>query len=217
MDPQVVAAMTRWPNVPDVYGWLSLSATGQWRLHPRGTGWRCQVDPLAGLSSDDILGEAITSPQITSFIGRNYMSDAAGQWFFQNGPQRVYVRLDAAPYILRTDLDAQGRLMLRTQSGEAAGQASAWWLDELGRMFVQTAIGPGMIMGRDLPAVIEALHTPDGALSDALADQADIGLALHILSWPEPDEGPPVTLRHIDALQLPDVLGFVAHPQPDSA
>lgn len=216
MDPQVAAAMARWPNVPDVYGWLSLSSAGQWRLHPRGTGWRCQANPLASLSSDDILGEAITSTQITSFIGRNYMPDATGQWYFQNGPQRVYVRLDAAPYILRTDIDEQGQLMLRTQTGEAAGQVSAWWLDERGRVFAQTAIGPGMIAGRDLPAVIEALCTPDGALSDALADQADRDLALQILPWPEPNEGSSVALRHIDALQLPDVLGFVAYPQPES-
>lgn len=214
MDPQVAAAMARWPNVPDVYGWLSLSSTGQWRLHPRGTGWHGQADPLAGLSEDDILGEAITSRQIMDFIGRNYLSNATGEWFFQNGPQRVYVRLDAAPYILRTDMDADGRLMLRTQTGEAAGQVSAWWLDEQGRVFAQTAIGPGMIAGRDLPAVIEALHTPDDALPEALADQTDKDLAFHVLPWPEPDEGPPVMLRHIDASQLPDVLGFVAYPQP---
>ncbi|MGB3277244.1 MAG: DUF2946 family protein, partial [Castellaniella sp.] len=30
MDDQVLAAMARWPNVPAVHGWLSLTARGQW-------------------------------------------------------------------------------------------------------------------------------------------------------------------------------------------
>jgi hypothetical protein len=32
-----------------------------------------------------------------NFIQRNYDHDAQGQWFFQNGPQRVYVELEATP------------------------------------------------------------------------------------------------------------------------
>jgi len=41
MDSDVLAAMARWPDVPDAYGWLSLDARGRWRLHPAG-------DALAG-------------------------------------------------------------------------------------------------------------------------------------------------------------------------
>ena len=33
MDPSVLNALERWPEVPAVYGWLSLSARGDWRLH----------------------------------------------------------------------------------------------------------------------------------------------------------------------------------------
>jgi hypothetical protein len=29
--------------------------------------------------------------------------DERGCWFFQNGPQRVYVKLEATPYIARSD------------------------------------------------------------------------------------------------------------------
>ena len=32
MDASVVAAMAKWPNVPDCRGWLSLDRRGQWRL-----------------------------------------------------------------------------------------------------------------------------------------------------------------------------------------
>jgi hypothetical protein len=34
---------------------------------------------------------------------RNYAVDERGCWYFQNGPQRVYVQLEATPYIVRTD------------------------------------------------------------------------------------------------------------------
>lgn len=217
MDPQVIAAMARWPNVPDVYGWLSLSATGHWRLHPRGTAWRCNAAPLIGLSPDDILGEPITNPQLIHFIGRNYTHDASGQWYFQNGPQRVYVRLDAAPWLLRTDHDAQGRLRLCTHTGEPAGQVGSWWLDERGRVFARTAIGSGMIAGRDLPAVIDSLRTPAGPLSEVLAGLTKADASLRILPWPESDGGPPTVLRHITVSELPAALGFVAYPSPKPA
>ena len=38
---------------------------------------------------------------VRDFIQRNYEHDAQGQWFFQNGPQRVYVELQATPWIFR--------------------------------------------------------------------------------------------------------------------
>ncbi|MDN5842991.1 MAG: DUF2946 family protein, partial [Alcaligenaceae bacterium] len=96
MDAQVIAAMARWPDVPDVYGWLSLSVQGQWRIHPEGRAWSQSDTDLAGLSTTDLAGEAITNTQFIEFIDRNYAVDAAGRWYFQNGPQRVYARLDAA-------------------------------------------------------------------------------------------------------------------------
>ena len=85
MDQSVKDAIARWPDVPAAHGWLSLDARGRWRFHPQG------------LSAQGGPGESITNPQILDFIGRNYAHDDAGRWFFQNGPQRVYLRLDAAP------------------------------------------------------------------------------------------------------------------------
>ena len=92
MDKRVLEAMARWPSVPDVYGWLSLTETGKWRLHPKGDATQA-----------DTSGESITNTQIIGFINRNYTHCDNGQWYFQNGPQKVYVRLDAAPYIFHTN------------------------------------------------------------------------------------------------------------------
>ena len=64
--------MAKWPNVPAVFGWLSLSRRGDWLLK----------------------GEPVHNPGIRDFFGRNYACDDTGRWFVQNGPQRVYVLLD---------------------------------------------------------------------------------------------------------------------------
>jgi hypothetical protein len=90
LDTSVIDAIKRWPNVPAAWGWLSLTCRGEWRLYPLG-------DAAQGGA-----GESITNEQIIGFINRNYMGDDQGQWLFQNGPQKVYVRLDSTPYILRT-------------------------------------------------------------------------------------------------------------------
>ncbi|CAM5211712.1 hypothetical protein CDEF62S_05045 [Castellaniella defragrans] len=160
MDTQVLAAMARWPNVPDVYGWLSLSARGTWRLHPGG--------------HDDSPADPITSPQVIAFIGRNYAADAARRWYFQNGPQRVYVQLEAAPWVLHTDQDEAGTLRLITHTGQAYGPATQWWLDETGRLYAQAAQGAGLIEGRDLPRLLEHLRTGAESLSDALERRASL-------------------------------------------
>src|SRR3546814_10640581 len=61
MDEQVIAAMARWPDVPDVYGWLSLSERGEWRLHPQGDALRPQHCAPGACCSP---GEAISSTPI---------------------------------------------------------------------------------------------------------------------------------------------------------
>ena len=154
MDAEVVAAMARWPNVPSVYGWLSLTAAGQWRLHPDGNAIR----------EPDSVGEPITSPQIIAFIDRNYDTDGEGRWFFQNGPQRVFVRLDAAPFIVHVMTDAAtGELKLRTHTGLDVRAVSAWHLDEEGRLFAATERGAALISGRDVPILFDRFATPDSA------------------------------------------------------
>ncbi|HUI59871.1 MAG TPA: DUF2946 family protein, partial [Steroidobacteraceae bacterium] len=79
MDQIVQQAMAKWPNVPSVYGWLTLDRRGRWAIK----------------------GERLTNPAITAFIGRNYGSDPQGRWFFQNGPQRVFVSLAYTPLVYR--------------------------------------------------------------------------------------------------------------------
>src|SRR3546814_4722559 len=66
----VQRALARWPNVPALYGWLRLDRRGRWLIRD----------------------EPISRPQIIDTINRNYAADARGCWYFQNGPQRGYMR-----------------------------------------------------------------------------------------------------------------------------
>jgi hypothetical protein len=86
VDEIVARSLAKWPNVPAVYGWLSLDRRGQWRIK----------------------GERIANPALREFIARNYEHDAQGRWYFQNGPQRVYVTLDYTPLVVHFDGDALG-------------------------------------------------------------------------------------------------------------
>ncbi len=194
MDPSVKDAIARWPDVPAVFGWLSLDPRGRWRLHPQG-------QAAAGGP-----GESITNPQIQGFIDRNYEHDEAGRWFFQNGPQRVFLRLDAAPYVLR--LDDAGRALL-THIGQPVGAVSGWWLDDAGQLYAMASQGPGVVLDRDLPPLMERLVTDDGAalldVIDRLAPSQSLRIAL-------PGVYDAAPLRLIDRAQVPDSLGFQANP-----
>jgi hypothetical protein len=197
MDEDVIKAMARWPDVPAAYGWLSLDARGRWRLHPDG-------DAAAGGP-----GEAIVHPGVLAFMSRNYAREGQ-DWYVQNGPQRVYVRLDAAPYLLRRADAGPG---LQTHTGLAVSQVMHWWLDEEGRLYAMTDQGPGMVEDRELAALLEHLRTATGepalrALEDGLEDahRALPQLAL--------DGGPPAPLGRLARADAPAILDFHANPAP---
>jgi hypothetical protein len=123
MDADVLAAIAKWPNVPAVFGWLGLTARGEWRLQ----------------------GRPIENAAIRAFIGRNYAGDEQGRWFFQNGPQRVYVALDATPWVWRVDAD--GRVTAHT--GATPARASGAALLDDARLLLVTETGPGLVDDRD--------------------------------------------------------------------
>lgn len=195
--------MARWPDVPDVYGWLSLSERGEWRLHPQGDALLPEHCAAGAVSP----GEAITSPTIVQFMNRNYAVDGAGQWYFQNGPQRVYVRLDAAPHILRTVRDGAAS-QLRTHTGQDVASISAWWLDDTGKLYALTDVGPALVSGRDLADLLAQLHLADGSpLLDALERDSAEG---QLIQWGKQNAAAP--LRFCAASELASILGFVPCP-----
>ncbi|HRI18452.1 MAG TPA: DUF2946 family protein, partial [Burkholderiaceae bacterium] len=134
MDDIVRAALKKWPNVPACYGWLALDARGDWYMRDD----RVQAaGPFPAVKGSRILHD-----KLREFIERNYLADAAGCWYFQNGPQRVYVELEAAPWVWRlAPTGATARVL--SHAGNTAQVESAW-LDERGRLFLGTDLGLGI-------------------------------------------------------------------------
>lgn len=204
MDQSVLDAQIRWPDVPAAYGWLSLSARGEWRLHPLGDA------DLGGL------GEGITNIQILSFFGRNYASEPTGEWFFQNGPQRVYVRLDAAPFVVRLD-PTLGALV--SHNGQVIEHVTQWLLDEDGQIYAQTNLGPARIDDRDLGLLADLLMTAHAqSLLEAL-EQSDLTQTPATgLDFFDPTGGfkalaQPSAFAIVQRKDLPSILNFVANPK----
>jgi len=151
MDEIVKAAMARWPNVPHCRGWLGLDARGDWYLRDERT--------QAAGPFPQHKGSRIVHDRLRDFIARNYAADADGAWYFQNGPQRVFVEIEAAPWVWRVQAagGAAGAELL-SHTGRAAAYESAW-LDENGRLFVATDIGLGLVHSLDMDAAADQVES----------------------------------------------------------
>lgn len=209
MDEKVIAAMARWPNVPDVFGWLSLNTQGHWRLHTDG-------DALANVPSDATLsqGVSISSQRINQFINRNYTQDSRGQWYFQNGPQRVYVRLDVAPFILHTVDTGFDTPSFLTHNGLRTQNVTRWCLDDVGHLYADTDLGAGLVAGRDLEQVLGMLTTDGGdSLMDVFEQFAATPEVLRSVRW---GDGVTASCHVCSVDQIPDLLGFVRCPRAGS-
>jgi hypothetical protein len=150
MDEIVAAALRKWPNVPHCYGWLALDARGDWYMRDD----RIQA---AG-AFPRVKGSRIDHEKLREFIARNYAVDPAGAWFFQNGPQRVYVELEAAPWVWRLQADPTSSVVVTSHTGLAAASADEAFVDELGRLFVASDLGLGIVHTLDMGAASEAVE-----------------------------------------------------------
>ena len=150
MDEIVAQALAKWPNVPHCYDWLALDARGNWRMRNE----HAQTHKLPG--------DRITHPALTGFINRNYTHDAQGRWYFQNGPQRVYVALEVAPYIAHTE-PAAGFVL---QTGEHMSTITAGWLSEQGRLFLQGDGKFALLDDRDMAQCLNDLSLNEQPVTD---------------------------------------------------
>ncbi len=151
MDDIVKAALAKWPNVPACYGWLGLDDRGQWWMRDD----RVQaLGPFAAEGSTAASrGAPLKHEKLIDFIARNYEADERGCWFFQNGPQRVYVELQITPWIWRVEPD----FSLRAHTGRSA-RAQRTWIDEGGRLYLETDLGLGLVHTQDMVRASEAVE-----------------------------------------------------------
>jgi len=174
MDESVKQALAKWPNVPACTGWLALDRRGNWRMRDEAA------------QQNGAPGSPIRHAALLAFIGRNYQADEGGRWYFQNGPQRVYVELAYTPWIVRLQLAATidpatpGELTLTDQCG-GSFEPSAGWLDDAGAVLFSDATGRiALLHDHDLD-----LLTEHATLSDtdhpapAAGTDAPIAASLH--------------------------------------
>lgn len=174
MDAIVEAALKKWPNVPYCYGWLALDARGDWYLR--------DAEVQRSGPFPQTKGKRVDHDKLKAFIERNYAHDERGQWFFQNGPQRVYVQLEDTPWIWRVRF-VDGAPQVHSHTDQDATVQSTW-LDENGRLYLDTALGIGLVHSQDMVDAEQAV---------------DAGL------W---------TPQALAANELPARFGFVREPQP---
>lgn len=163
MDDIVRQAMAKWPDVPDCFGWLGLDSRGQWHMRDD------RVQALGPFQSGvpGAKGSVLRHDKLIDFIHRNYEADAQGRWYFQNGPQRVYVELETTPFIWRLNEHFEPT----AHTGQTAAVTQCL-LDEDGRVYLHTHLGLGLVHTLDVGLVAEAveqgLWTPQDCLAAAL-------------------------------------------------
>ena len=166
MDDIVKAALKKWPNVPHCYDWLALDARGDWYMRDD----RIQA---AG-PFPQVKGSRILHDKLKEFICRNYEFDERGAWFFQNGPQRVYLGLEAAPWVIGVQRDdtAPGGFRLDTHTGLPVplSEVKASYLDEHGRLFLSAERGLGVVRSMDMLAAADAIEALGWLPQDVMFD-----------------------------------------------
>ena len=145
MDDIVRQAIAKWPNVPHCFGWLALDARGNWYMRDAA------VQAAGPFPSSK--GSLLRHDKLIAFIERNYEQDAAGQWFFQNGPQRVYVELESTPLVWRLGPG----FSVTAHTGQPANPRASV-VDEVGRFYLDTELGFGLVHTLDMEAASDAIE-----------------------------------------------------------
>ena len=193
MDDVVRLAMARWPNVPAVYGWLRLDGRGRW------------------LIKDQPIG----NPIVSAFISRNYLCDDQGRWYFQNGPQQVFVALDYTPFVYRVWQNEDGSLAAEAHTGAPVNGPDRCWMDKRGGVLLQCAQGIGCVEDQGLVALADALLDADRKPLDeeGLRNLTGTDGASAIgatLAW----NGSHIPVERIDRRDVPARFGFDPEPRP---
>ena len=186
MDDSVARALAKWPDVPSVFGWLRLDKRGQWRLK----------------------NEIVRHAGLAAFLGRNYAPDAHGNWYVQNGPQRVFVALDYTPWVVWIGAESQ----LETHTGLPLDSLKNAMLDEHGNLVLESEYGIGVVADRDLTKLLDAVcdNTGHPASEVELLSAMSGGNNSLLLRWGDSQ----LPLTAIASTQLEKRYRFIKNPAP---
>ena len=162
MDELVRQAMAKWPNVPACHGWLGLDSRGQWHMRDD------RVQALGPFQSGvaGAKGTVLRHEKLIEFIHRNYEADAQGCWYFQNGPQRVYVELEATPWVWRVAADGE----VTAHTGQVA-EVLECLMDEHGHLYLYTPLGLGLVHTLDVAVAADLIEQGHWLLKACLREE----------------------------------------------
>ena len=123
-------------------------------------------------------GSQLKHDKLIDFIGRNYDTDAQGKWFFQNGPQRVYVELEATPLIWRVSSD----FSVEDHLGRPA-EVKRCLTDEMGYVYLEADTGFGLVHSSDTGYIADAVE--QGLWAPSLANRDDFERQYGFIKSPE--------------------------------
>ena len=159
MDDIVKQALAKWPNVPACWGWLGLDSRGQW--------WLRDAQTQAQGAFPQSKGTRVEHAKLLAFIARNYEVNERGEWFFQNGPQRVYVELENTPMVGR--VHEADKVVAHT--GMQAQQVQQCLMDEDGRVYLLCDGVLGLVHSQDMLQVAQCIEAGIWEVQEAQAEQ----------------------------------------------
>jgi hypothetical protein len=181
MDDLVKVALKKWPNVPACFGWLGLDSRGQWWMRDD----RAQHCGTFSGGAPGAKGSHLRHDKLIEFIGRNYEREAtgphAGAWFFQNGPQKVYIELESTPLIMRVSAN-NGKAFVSTHTGQAT-QVQRCLLDEAGRLYLATDLGLGLVHTQDMAPAADLIDA--GVWGAVEVSSADLPTLYQYITSPQ--------------------------------
>lgn len=134
----MLRAMEKWPDVPDVFGKMKLDRRGRWLIE----------------------GLVVKHPRLRAFINRNYEQDEAGRWFFQNGPQRVFIEIEGEPWVLHM----VGPNRLQTHNDLPVENIERVLVNEDAEILIDFDLGRGLLWDQDLVPFLDHLTWSDAGL-----------------------------------------------------
>lgn len=199
MDEIVKAALQKWPNVPHCYAWLALDARGAWRMRDERS------------QALDLPGDKIRNVTLTGFINRNYQHDEQGRWYFQNGPQRVYVDLAVTPYIAHTS--SEHGFILHT--GVPLTGIEKVFLSSEGKLFFISGEILAQLDDRDLAECLRQMQIEGEPATDqemmAWLEDAEAALNLQFIL----PHKKTLEVQRGELNQLMERFGFISTPRVD--
>ena len=172
------------------------------------------VDEFA--QQNHLPGKVIDHVALNECICRNYAHDQVGRYFFQNGPQRVFITLAATPWIVRM-IPGEQHPQLLTQCQSAMAPTSAL-SDEQGNIYIVGTIEQTVFESADqqqfsikvIPSVA-LLHDHDLDQFSELAKLREEACSFGG-SWLWHGQQLPLDPIHSD--ELSQRFGFIKNPKP---